>query len=118
MILVLNRDWSPYFLRKTDFVEAVLSLQDVHHTLVDGGFRHQNEVVQQREWGVDTVDSAMCLMPNPVRIRQRVEQSRVGFRTIPAFRSRRVLHEIDPPIPIRNLLVLMTIPLSRRIVLR
>ncbi len=60
----------------------------------------------------------MSLVPNSIRVRQRVEDDRVCSCTVPSFRTSHVLNEIYPPIRLRYTLMLGALQISYETVLR
>ena len=70
------------------------------------------EVIKVTEWRRQTVDSSGSLNHDLIGIVLRVEDDRISGDAVPALAAGRVLHEIDPFIAGRDLLMLVTVPFS------
>ena len=92
-------------------IEGLFGLQSQPNGLVDQRVADQVVVVQVGVEGVDPVDPTMRLPPIAVGVRLRVEANRIRGHTIPAFRARSVLNQVQPARRFWNILVLVTVPL-------
>ena len=70
------------------------------------------EVIKVAEWRRQTVYSSGSLNHDLIGIVLRVEDNRISSNAVPALAAGRVLHEIDPFVAGRDLLMLVTVPFS------
>ena len=94
------------------FIEGLLALQRPHDGLVDDRIGQKYVVVKLRERRVESINPSESLIPVLVRIRQAIENHGVGLDAVPSFSTSLVLDQVYPAISLRNLLVLVTIPLG------
>lgn len=95
-------------------VEVLFDPQGRSDGLIDDRPRDEVIVVEIRERGVQTVDSAVRLPPIAVRVRLRVEANRVRIDAVPALCASAVLNQVQPALSCWNLLVFVAIPLRYR----
>lgn len=93
-------------------VEVSLLPKSLQNYLIDQRLRRQNVVVQVFERRVHSVDSSLRLVEVSERVREGVEAHGVRRRAVPSLSARPILHQVDPPISVRNVLVLVPIPLG------
>lgn len=70
------------------------------------------EVIKVTEWRRQTVNPSGSLNHDLIGIVLRVEDNRISSNAVPALAAGRVLHEIDPFVAGRDLLMLVTVPFS------
>ena len=70
------------------------------------------EVIKVTEWRRQTVNPSGSLNHDLIGIVLRVEDDRISGNAVPALAAGRVLHEIDPFVAGRDLLMLVTVPFS------
>ena len=95
-------------------LEVLLLLQRPFDRPVHRGERPYLVIVQLRIWGVQAVDPAGRLLHDLVAVVERVEDHHVGRDAVPPLAPGAVLHQVDPPVRVRKLVVPVSVPLVHR----